>query len=79
MIRGAFGGEWKCKEGGLDGKGNNCYCIDDANGNYDSGATWASSMNKICVQMGDCGIKNNFLNKPGFAYSDVIKMLNISE
>jgi len=79
MTRGAFGGAWSCKTNAVDGWYNNCSCVNNADDVYDGGATWASELNGICVQMGDCGVKNNFLNKPGFVYSDVIKKLNISK
>lgn len=79
MTRGAFGGEWKCGTNAIDGWYNNCSCINNANDNYDSGATWASQMNGICTQMGDCGVKHNFLDKAGYTYSDVIKKVNVSK
>ncbi len=79
MTRGAFGGTWSCKTGVIDGWYNNCSCINDANNAYDKGATWASGLNGICVQMGDCGVKQNFLDKPGYSYPDVTKMFNISK
>ncbi len=46
-----------CKDGG-----KNCQCLED---------DWKTKMNSMCIAIGDCGTKNNFIGKAGEA-RDVI-------
>jgi hypothetical protein len=74
------GGDWYCSDKNSLGISihNNCSCISDANGNYDSGKTWGASLNNICVQIGDCGKKTNYLGILGYPQADIIKIINAS-
>ncbi|VVB83679.1 Uncharacterised protein [uncultured archaeon] len=53
--------------------GNNCSCVNDANGNYDGGKTWASKMNSICTKLGDCGDKTNYAGAKGNVQESITK------
>jgi len=77
MEKGLTDKAWECLN---EWSNNNCSCIDDADGNYDGGVTWAKSLNPICTQLGDCGVKNNSNNFEGYYtdYSDLIILTNRS-
>jgi hypothetical protein len=65
------GGKWVCSD--------NCSCIEDKNDKYDSGTTWASGLNTVCVQMGDCGAKTSYIGSSGkYSIKDLITLSNVS-
>jgi len=35
------------------------------------GKSWASTMNNICISMGDCGVKTNAIGAFGYPKEDV--------
>lgn len=51
--------DWKCDD---KNPGNNCSCLDNS---------WKQDMNDICVQMGDCGIKKNYIGELGYPTKSV--------
>lgn len=52
-------GSWTCNSGNPN---NNCSCLS---------SSWKNNVNNICTQLGDCGLKKNYLNKDGFSYEPV--------
>jgi hypothetical protein len=67
----AIGGEWYCD---TNDPGSNCSCL-DASFTKASG-TWQNNLNNICIQLGDCGNKVNYIGKLGKQYSDIVKIIN---
>jgi hypothetical protein len=70
----AVGGDWYCDE---NDDGSNCSCVYSDN-DYDGGVAWATSLNNICVQLGDCGIKTNYKGISGYAQANIIQITNSS-
>lgn len=59
---------WICTQPKLTNlwwKGNNCSCLD---------ANWNVSMNKMCNELGDCGLKKNYIGIFGYK-TDVYKII----
>jgi hypothetical protein len=73
-------GGWRCDDGSfLDklfgndkGDENNCECVEDENGDYDGGKTWAAKFENICQKMGDCGQKVNYIGAQGYQNQSLI-------
>jgi hypothetical protein len=80
MKRGILDANWKCDHGSLldkifgndKGDENNCECVEDNNGNYDGGKTWAAKLEGICEKMGDCGSKVNYIGAKGYQNQSLI-------
>jgi hypothetical protein len=85
MVKKGLDNHWKCKEEetpikfwGItwkEGFENNCDCI-GGEGENDGGEEWAKDLNNICTQLGDCGIKTNYVGKLGYSF-DPIKITTI--
>jgi hypothetical protein len=76
------GGDWECDHGLFGNKRdeNNCSCVENDNKDYDKGKTWAESLMPVCVQMGDCGEKVNYIGEPGSVkISDAITITEVEE
>lgn len=71
MERGmVFGKEVTCNPNDPFSKNNNCSCLDEYDG--EEGYVWRDTLAGICVQLGDCGGKVNYLDRNGDERDDVI-------
>ena len=70
-----FGGDYGCKE--------NCECVglkkgdnmDDAN----KDSPWAKERNNMCIALGDCGNKKNYIGVQGYHNESVVEIKSIED
>jgi hypothetical protein len=77
MVKIGFSNSWECKKNegatlfnGFKSFSQDCSCIGGA-GHDDGGVSWGNQLNKICTQLGDCGIKKNYVGDAGYPFNQI--------
>lgn len=72
VEKGLTGGGWTCDS---SNPGNNCSCLDSSSSA--ANPAWVKARNDICVRLGDCGDKTNFIGKAGNTENAITEIIEL--